>query len=76
VYLRAGHRRPAVAHLIRAAARGQASAVARVVLSMSIGRLARRFPSLRPRQGDTDSPWIVDSETWISQLRGADLATG
>jgi glycosyltransferase involved in cell wall biosynthesis len=76
VYLRAGRRRRAVGHLIRAAARGQASAVARAVTSISIGRLARRFPVLKPRQNDADIAWIREAEGWIAPLRGAGLATG
>jgi glycosyltransferase involved in cell wall biosynthesis len=75
VYLRAGHRRPAVAHLIRASARGQARSVARAVTSLASRRLARGLPILGPRQDAADLAWIGEADTWVARLREPDLAT-
>jgi glycosyltransferase involved in cell wall biosynthesis len=75
VYLRAGRRRPAVGHLVRAAARGQARSVARAVTSLASRRLARGLPILRPRQDAADLAWIGEADTWVARLREPDLAT-
>lgn len=69
VYLRAGRRRPAAGHLLKAAARGQGRAVARTVTGLATRRLSHRLPELAPRPKSTDSAWIAEAETWLAALR-------
>ena len=69
VYLRRGHRRPALRHLAKAAARGQARAVARSVTGLAQRRLARVIPAVRPRLQPVHEEWLAEAESWIAPLR-------
>jgi glycosyltransferase involved in cell wall biosynthesis len=72
VYLRSGRRRPAVRHLVHAAAHGQAPAVARVAAGLARRRVTRRGSATSrkaPNAAHERDPWIAEAETWISALR-------
>jgi glycosyltransferase involved in cell wall biosynthesis len=69
VCLRSGRRGPAVAHLARAAARGQVRGVARTVVGLVPRRAANRVAALRPRPPIERSAWLAEAETWIAPLR-------
>lgn len=75
VYLRSGRRRPAVAHLARAAARGQVVGVTRALTMLATRRAARWMPVLRPRRSATERTWRAEAEMWLARLREADLPT-
>jgi glycosyltransferase involved in cell wall biosynthesis len=72
VYLRSGRRRPAVAHLARAVARGHLRGVSRTVGGLLRQRLARQLPILRRRPSALERAWIAEAETWIGSLRQAE----
>ena len=69
VYLRRGHRRPALRHLAMAAARGQGRAVARSVTGLARRGLARVIPAVGPRPQPNHEEWLAEAETWIAPLR-------
>jgi glycosyltransferase involved in cell wall biosynthesis len=70
LYLRAGRRRPALRHFLRAAAQGEAGRVALGLSSILRNRLARRLPPgrlLAPRQSHPE--WRDAAEVWLGELR-------
>jgi glycosyltransferase involved in cell wall biosynthesis len=71
VYLRRGHRRPAVRHLATAALRGQGRAVAQSVTGLARRRLGKLVPAVRPRSKPGHDEWVAEAETWIASLREA-----
>lgn len=72
VCLRSGRRRPALAHLARAAVQGDVRGVTRTVVGLAAARAASRVPALRPRPRAQRSAWIAEAEAWVAPLR--DLA--
>ena len=71
VHLRNGRRRPAVAHFIHAAVRGDVLEVARSLVALASGRIRRIFSMLQPQPSRLDREWIAEAEEWISRLSGA-----
>jgi glycosyltransferase involved in cell wall biosynthesis len=68
VCLRSGRRRPAVAHLARAAISGCVGEVAQTVAGLAIRRAAKRVPALRRPRPAPPSAWIAEAEAWIAPL--------
>jgi glycosyltransferase involved in cell wall biosynthesis len=71
VHLRAGRRRPAVPHLMKAAAHGQVTAVGKTMLGIMRHRAARWLPALSSPLADVRAEWVAESEAWIAPLREA-----
>jgi hypothetical protein len=71
VYLRRGHRRPALRHLATAALRGQGRAVAQSVTGLAQRRFGELVPAIRPRPKPGHEEWVAEAETWIASLREA-----
>jgi glycosyltransferase involved in cell wall biosynthesis len=69
VCLRSGRRRPAMAHLARAAAFGQVRGVGKSVMGLVAARASRRLPALRPARDVQQNAWYAEAEAWIAPFR-------
>ena len=69
VHLRNGRRRPAVAHFIRAAVRGDVLEVSRSLVALASGRVRWIVSRLPPQPSRLDREWIAEAGEWISRLR-------
>ena len=71
VLLRSGHRGPALLYFARAAVRGQAWDVTRVLADLA-GRRMARISGRRVTRREDD--WISEAEAWVAPLRDAGFA--
>jgi glycosyltransferase involved in cell wall biosynthesis len=69
VHLRAGRRRQAVPHLVKAAAHGNAWAVGGTLVGIARRRVSDWVPAARPAPDPLRVEWMAQAEAWIAPLR-------
>jgi hypothetical protein len=72
VHLRSGRRKAALAHLAKAAGRGEIVEVARTLATLARARMGKTVTALSPQPSPLQRAWMAEAERWISRLREHD----